>query len=304
MFYVTVLGSGATLPTLKRATTSVAVQREGDIFLFDCGEGTQVQWLKAGLRRGKLRAICISHTHGDHVNGLVGFLQTLGLHGRERPLILVGPPGLKDIIKCAKETVGLRTSYHLEEIESTGGPVIEMGGCTVSCRVLDHHRNPTLGFRVEEAERPGRFDVEAALGLGVPEGPLFGALQRGERVELPNGTVVVASQVLGLPRAGSALAYCVDTRPCEGALKLARRVDLLIFDSTFSEDLSFEANEKGHSTARQAAQIAVDAGANQLLLIHLSERYGSRKRLRVLLEEASSLFPQVEVAHDLMEIQV
>ena len=304
MFYVTVLGSGATLPTLKRATTSVAVQRDGDIFLFDCGEGTQLQWLKAGLRRGKLRAICISHTHGDHVNGLVGFLQTLGLHGRERPLTLVGPPGLEDIIKCAEKTVGLRTPFRLETIESTGGPVIEMGGCTVSCRVLDHHRNPILGFRVEEAERPGRFDVEAALGLGVPEGPLFGALQRGERVELPNGTVVEASQVLGLPRPGSALAYCVDTSPCEAALELARRVGLLIFDSTFGEDLSFEANDRGHSTARQAAQIAVDAGANHLLLIHVSERYASRKRLSELLEEARSLFPQAEVAHDLMEIKV
>ena len=166
--------------------------------------------------------------------------------------------------------------------------------------MLDHHR-VTLGFRVEEAERPGRFDVEAALELGVPEGPLFGALQRGERVELPNGTVVEASQVLGLPRPGSALAYCVDTRPCEGALKLAHRVGLLIFDSTFSEDLSFEASEKGHSTARQAAQIAADAGANHLLLIHISARHVDASPL---LKEARSLFPQVEVAHDLMEIQV
>jgi ribonuclease Z len=304
MFYVTVLGSGATLPTLQRHTTSVAVQREGDIFLFDCGEGTQLQWLKAGLRRGKLRAICITHTHGDHVNGLVGFLQTLGLHGRERPLTLVGPPGLGKIIKCAKETVGLRTPYHLETIESTGGPVIEMDGCTVSCQVLEHHGKATLGFRVEEAERPGRFDVEAALGLGVPEGPLFGALQRGEQVELPDDTVVDPSQVLGLARPGSALAYCPDTRPCEGALKLAHRVGLLIFDSTYSEELSFEANERGHSTARQAAQMAVDAGANHLLLIHFSERYASRKRLNGLLEEARSLFLQVELAHDLMEIQV
>ena len=300
MFYVTVLGSGASLPTLRRATTCVAVQREGDIFLFDCGEGTQLQWVKAGLRAGKLRAIFISHTHGDHVNGLVGFLQTLGLHGREQPLTVVGPPGLKGLLEAAREHVGLRTPYVLKAIESTGGPVIEMGGCTVSCRVLDHHR-VTLGFRVEEAERPGRFDVEAALELGVPEGSLFGALQRGERVELPNGTVVEASQVLGLPRPGSALAYCVDTRPCEGALTLAHRVGLLIFDSTFSEDLSFEASEKGHSTARQAAQIAADAGANHLLLIHISARHVDASPL---LKEARSLFPQVEVAHDLMEIQV
>jgi len=300
MFDVTVLGSGASLPTLRRQTTAVAVQREGDLFLLDCGEGTQMQWRRAGLRFSKLRAICISHLHGDHVNGLVGFLQTLALSGREQPLDAIGPPGLRGLIDAARRHVGLRLSYPLEVIESEGGAVIEADEYTVSCRPLDHGI-ATLGFRIEEADRPGHFDVVAAHRLGVPEGPLFGRLQRGDTVELDDGTVVEPSQVLGSARSGSTLAYCVDTRPCAGAVELARGADLFIGDSTFTEELSVEARQRGHSTARQAAEMAVQAGALRLLLIHVSARYHDP---RALLDEARAVFSGAEVAHDLMKLQV
>jgi ribonuclease Z len=300
MFHVTVLGSGASLPTLRRQTTAVAVQREGDLFLFDCGEGTQLQWRRAGLRFGKLRAICISHLHGDHVNGLTGFLQTLSLLEREQPLAVIGPPGLQGLIDAARQHVGLRPPYSLEVIESEGGPLIEAEEYTVSCRVLDHGI-VTLGFCIEEGDRPGRFDVEAARRLGVLEGPMFGRLQRGETVELDDGTVVEPSQVLGSPRPGSAVAYCVDTRPCEAAVELARGTNLFICDSTFTEELSLEARRRGHSTAGQAAEMAAKAGAGRLLLIHVSARYHDP---RPLLAEASPLFSEVEVAYDLMEVRV
>ena len=300
MFHVTVLGSGASLPTLQRQTTAVAVQREGDVFLFDCGEGTQLQWRRAGLRFSKLRAICISHLHGDHVNGLVGFLQTLALSGREQPLEVIGPPGLRGLIGAARKHVGLRLAYGLEVRESDGGLLIETDEFVVSCAGLDHGI-ATLGFRIEETERPGRFDVEAAKDLGVPEGPLFGRLQRGDAVELDDGTVIEPAAVLGSPRLGSTVAYCVDTRPCEGAMGLAHQATLFICDSTFTEELTLEARKRGHSTARQAAEMAAGAGAGRLLLIHVSARYHDP---RPLLEEASSLFSPVEVAHDLMEIQV
>jgi len=300
MFHLTVLGSGASLPTLQRHTTSVAAQRGGDLYLIDCGEGTQLQWRRAGLRFSKLRAICISHMHGDHVNGVVGLLQTLALGGREDGLHLIGPPGLRGYIDAARSHVGLRLTYPLQLHESEGGVLLESDGYTLSCAPLDHGL-PTLGFRLEEMPRPGRFNVDAARALGVPEGPLFGRLQRGEVVELDDGSTVEPAQVLGDPRAGSIVAYCVDTRPCEGALQLGRNADLLICDSTFTEELTIEARRRGHSTARQAAQMAAEAGAKRLLLIHASARYHDS---RALLQEAGAVFPDVEVAHDLMELQI
>lgn len=300
MFHLTVLGSGASLPTLQRHTTSVAVQRGGDLYLLDCGEGTQLQWRRAGLRYSKLRAICISHLHGDHVNGLVGLLQTLGLNGREQGLELFGPPGLRGLIEAARRHVGLRIGYPLEIREVEGGVLLEHAEYRVECGALDHGPT-TLGFRFHELPRPGRFDVEAARRLGVPEGPLFGRLQRGEAVTLDDGTTVKPPQVLGEPRPGSTIVYCVDTRPCDGAVELGRDADLFICDATFTEELTVEARRRGHSTARQAAEMAQRAGARRLLLIHVSARYHDP---RALLQEAGAVFSRVEVARDLMEIQV
>jgi ribonuclease Z len=300
MFHLTVLGSGASLPTLQRHTTSVAVQRGGDLYLLDCGEGTQLQWRRAGLRFSKLRAICISHMHGDHVNGVVGLLQTLALGGREEKLELFGPPGIRGYIEAARTHVGLRLSYPFKVHEREGGDLLTGDGHKLTCAPLDHGL-PTLGFRLEELPRAGRFDVAAAQELGVPEGPLFGRLQRGETVELADGTTVRPEQVLGEPRSGSTVTYCVDTRPCDGAIELARGADLFICDATFTEELTVEARRRGHSTARQAAEMAARAGAGRLLLIHVSARYHDP---RALLQEAGAVFPDVEVAHDLMELQI
>ena len=300
MFHITVLGSGASLPTLQRQTTAVAVQREGDLYLLDCGEGTQLQWRRAGLRFSKLRAICISHLHGDHVNGLVGFLQTLSLGGREHGLEVIGPPGIKALLDAARRHVGLRLAYPLGVRESDGGTVIEAGGHAVRCGLLDHGI-PTLGYAIVEEPKAGRFDVGTARRLGVPEGPLFGKLQRGETVRLEDGSEVEPSQVLGAPRPGRTVAYCVDTRPCDGAVELARGADLFLCDATFAEELTLEARNRGHSTAGQAAKMALRAGAGRLVLIHISARYHDA---RPLLDEATGIFPDVVVAYDLMQIQV
>jgi len=300
MFHLTVLGSGASLPTLQRQTTSVAVQRGGDLYLLDCGEGTQLQWRRAGLRFSKLRAICISHMHGDHVNGVVGLLQTLALGGREEKMELIGPPGIRGYIDAARTHVGMRLSYPLKIRESEGGELLEQDGYKLSCAPLDHGL-PTLGFRIEELPRPGRFDLSAAEQLGVPEGPLFGRLQRGDAVVLEDGTTVRPEQVLGEPRPGSTVAYCVDTRPCQGAIELARDADLFACDATFTEELTVEARRRGHSTARQAAAMAETAGARRLLLIHVSARYHDPRALQ---QEAAAVFTPVDVAHDLMELQV
>ncbi len=300
MFDITVLGSGASLPTLHRQTTSVAVQREGDLYLLDCGEGMQLQWRRAGLRFSKLRAICISHLHGDHVNGLVGFLQTLSLGGREHGVEVIGPPGIKGLLDAARRHVGMRLAYPLTVTESRGGTVLRADGHEIRCALLDHGID-TLGYAIAEAEKPGRFDVVEAQRLGVPEGPLFGRLQRGEPVVLEDGTKVEPTQVLGAPRPGRTVAYCVDTRPCDAAIELARGADVFFCDATFTEELTLEARKRGHSTARQAAQMATEAGVARLVLIHVSARYHDP---RPLLDEAALVFPKVQVASDLMELQV
>jgi len=277
----------------------VAVQREGDLYLLDCGEGTQLQWRRAGLRFSKLRAICISHLHGDHVNGLVGLLQTLSLGGREHPLEVIGPPGIEALLEAARTHVGLRLTYPFDVQESRGGTVIEGPGYKVRCELLDHGV-ATLGYAIVEQPRPGRFDVAEARRLGVPEGPLFGRLQRGETIHLADGSEITPEQVLGHPRPGSSVAYCVDTRPCDAAVRLARHADVFLCDATFTEELTLEARKRGHSTARQAAEMAARAEAKRLVLIHVSARYHDT---RPLLDEAAGVFPRVEVAHDLMEIQ-
>ena len=300
MFRAVILGSGASLPTLQRQSAAVAVQYEGDLYLFDCGEGTQLQWRRAALRFGRLRAICISHLHGDHINGLVGLLQTLSLADRSEPLVLCGPPGIADYWHAIRRYQGVGLGYPLEIIESEGGTVLERQGYGIHCAYLDHGPR-TLGFCVAEDERPGRFDTTAAEALGVVEGPDYGRLQRGESVSSTSGDRVTPEQVLGPARPGRRLAYCADTRPCAGAVELARDASLFICDATFGSELEKEARSRGHSTARQAAEMAAEAGAERLLLSHISARYHDA---RPLLAEARDVFPNTEVANDLMEIEL
>lgn len=300
MFRVVILGSGASLPTLQRQSAAVAVQYEGDIHLLDCGEGTQLQWRRAGLRFGRLRTICISHLHGDHLNGLVGLLQTLSLADRTEPLAVHGPPGLADYLEALRRYQGVRVGYPLEVLESEGGDLVHGDGYRVHAAPLDHGIF-TLGFAVAEEDRPGRFDVENARRLGLEPGPAYGRLQRGESVSGPGGEEILPEQVLGPTRRGRKVAYCVDTRPCAGAVELARGATIFLADSTFASDLAREARARGHSTAAQAAEMAREAEVQRLILTHISARYGDP---RPLLEEAREVFPRTEVAADLMEVLV
>lgn len=298
MFRAVILGSGASLPTLRRQAPAAALQRKGEIFLLDCGEGTQLQWRRAGLRFGKLRAILVSHLHGDHLNGLVGFLQTLSLADRVDPLTVYGPPALRDYLRAMRRHIGLRLAYPLQVEDCIEGRLARGDGYELLCAALDHGP-PTYGFALAEDPKPGRFDVETARRLGIPEGPLFGRLQRGEEITTPAGQQVRPDQVLGPARPGRRVAYCVDTRPCRGAVDLARDADLFICESTFAEELAEEARRRGHATARQAAEMARQANVRQLLLTHLSARYHDP---RPLLEEAREVFPDTHVAEDLTEV--
>ena len=302
------LGTSSGKPTLKRNVSALAVAREGEWLLFDCGEGTQTQIIRAGLSASRLSAIFITHLHGDHFNGLAGLLSTMGMDRRERELTLVGPVGIREYLDTLAKLKVLFVNYPLRLVELSreqmqAGALMtvhETKEYTVLAAALDH-RVFALGYRVDEKPRPGRFNLERARELGIPEGPLFGRLQSGQPVQLEDGRTIQPSDVLGEPRLGKSVTYCLDTRPCVASVELARRVDLLVHEATYTSEYDEEARQYGHSTAAQAAQTAKDAEAARLLLTHFSTRYADATPL---VEEARQIFPESLLAYDLMEVEV
>jgi ribonuclease Z len=330
MMKIIPLGTSSGKPTLTRNVSAVAVTGEGEWWLFDCGEGTQMQIARARLSANRLAGVFITHLHGDHFNGLAGLLSSMGLDRRERGLVLVGPPGIGEYLETLKRLKILFVNFPLELREvgaadfapgrssrlGSGAPALDAAGrvaaggesasvyesarYTVVARPLDH-RVFALGYRVAERTRPGRFNLERARALGIPEGPLYGRLQSGHDVQLADGRIIHPADVLGPPRPGKSVAYCLDTRPCADAKTLARGVDWLIHEATYTEDLIEEARDYGHSTAAQAARTAREAGARRLLITHISTRYPDAA---LLLEEARAVFPATTLAEDLMELEV
>ena len=301
------LGTSSGRPTLTRNVSALAVVADGEWWLFDCGEGAQMQVVRAGLSFHRLAGIFITHLHGDHFNGLPGLLSTMALERREAPLTLVGPAGIGEYLDTLGRLRILFCNYPVQ-ITQFGveafcdreeAEVYASARFTVVTRPLDH-RIFSLGYRIAERTRPGRFNVERARELGIPPGPLFGRLQAGHSIGLPDGRVIEPSEVLGPPRPGRSVAYCLDTRPCSNATALARGVDWLIHEATYTEELVDEANSYGHSTARQSAEAARAAGARNLLITHFSSRYADPLPL---LEEARAIFPGATMAEDLMPIE-
>jgi ribonuclease Z len=295
---ITFLGTGSGVPTLQRNLACVALQREGELFLLDAGEAAQIGMRRAGLGWARLEALLISHMHGDHVTGLPGVMMSLQMIGREAPLTVIGPPGIGGWIRCFRRSMQTGFSYEVRVIEADGpGVVWEMPDYQIVCAPLDH-RLFCLGFSLRERPRPGRFNVAAAVALGVPMGERFGRLQRGEAVEVTDeaGTrLVTPDQVLGPPRPGLSVAYCTDTRPCESSVELARGADLLIHEGTFDATMPEEAAAKGHSTVVEAAEIARAAGVRRLMITHISPRYGD---VELLKEQARAVFLETSIARD------
>lgn len=298
---VTFLGTGSGVPSPERGLASVAVQRQGELILFDCGEATQIQYRRAALGFAPLSTIAISHMHGDHVTGLMGLLMSLQMADREEPLDLFGATGVGEYVRVNKRCLHTRFGYELR-VQEADGPMVfrETEEYRISAAPLDH-RLLCLGFRLEEKPRPGRFSLETARALGVPEGPLFGRLQRGEAVTFDDGRNITPEQVLGPARPGAVFAYCTDTRPCDNAVELARGADLLIYEGTFEGGMEVEARKKGHSTVVDAARIAAAAGVRELVITHLSPRYGDTGFLR---DQARAVFPNTRIARDLMRVEV
>jgi ribonuclease Z len=280
------------------------VERKGRILLFDCGEGTQYRLMHADLSRARIDAIFVTHLHGDHCYGLPGLLSTMALQQRRDPVTMVLPDGAQAMLEGipGADPAELPFPVEIREVGDglTEALVYEADELTVTARPL-RHRCFAMGFRLQERDRPGRFHPERARALGVPEGPAFARLQGGAAVTLDDGTTVRPGQVLGPPRSGISVAYVTDTRPCEDGRALAADVDLLYHDATFADALHERAVETGHSTAREAATVAREAGARRLLLGHISARYGDTAPLAV---EARSVFPQVEVAEELYRYEL
>lgn len=302
------LGTSSGKPTLRRNVSALAVVGEGEWWLFDCGEGAQMQIARAGLSPQKLVGIFISHLHGDHFNGLPGLLSSMALDNREKPLTLVAPTGVGEYLELTARLKICFVNYPLNLIEfnekSFAGDVqalvYESEKFTVVARPLDH-RIFALGYRLEEKTKPGRFNLERARELGIPAGPLYSQLQAGNSVTLNDGRVIHPSEVLGEPRPGKVVSYCLDTRPCINAVKLSEDADWLIHEATFTEEYIEESHHFGHSTAIQAAEIAAEALAKRLLITHFSSRYTD---IRPLVEEARQVFPETYAAEDLMEFEV
>jgi len=296
---VVFLGTSGSAPTARRATSALLVRRGGERLLFDCGEGTQRQLLQSSVGLVDLREIYLTHYHLDHWLGLPGMLKTFALRDRDAPLAVHGPPGLKDLFAELRRVVG-RLSYPLDLVEVSGGDCLQREGYRILV-VPVAHATAAVGYAVVEEPRPGRFDVARADALGIPVGPERGALQRGESVTLPDGRVLTPDAVLGPVRAGRTVVYSGDTAPSADVLRaVAEGAELLVHEATFAEEESERAAETNHSTARQAAEIARDAGVALLALTHISPRYFGPELLR----EARDIFPATVVPRDFDTIEV
>lgn len=295
---VVFLGTSGSSPTAQRALPATLVRRGGEKLLVDCGEGTQRQLLRSDVGLVELEEVFLTHFHADHYLGLPGMLKTFSLRGRELPLTVYGPPGLRDLLQALRRVFG-RLEYELAIVELEPGDLLERDGYRLETFPVDHGVS-AVGYALREADRPGRFDVQRADALGVPDGPARGALQRGETVSLAEGTEVTPSQVLGPPRAGRTLVLAGDTAPCASVVEAAEGADLLVHEATFLADERERARETLHSTAGEAALVAREARVRMLALTHLSTRYFGHQAV----EEARELFPETVVPRDFDVVEI
>ncbi len=270
------------------------------MFLLDCGEGTQRQMMRYGVGFST-DDILITHLHSDHYLGLTGLLRTMSLQGRRDPLRIWGPPGSAPTLRIVRDLGGDRLAFEAQVGELAPGEAIEADAYRIEAFRTEHSRE-SVGYALIEDPRPGRFDVDQARSLGVPEGPLFGRLHRGETITLEDGRVVDPAHLVGPPRPGRRLVYTGDTRPSSYTVEVARGADVLVHEATFETEEAQRARETGHSTAEQAARVASKAGVKRLVLTHISARYAERPDR--LLEQARAVFPRCELARDGWSIEV
>lgn len=291
------VGTAASAPTARRGLAALVVRRGGDVLLFDCGEGTQRQLIKS-IGLADLEHIFISHYHADHFLGLPGMLKTFALRGRELPLTIYGPHGLERTMADLEPLYG-RLPYELTIYELQPGEELGFKGFSVTAFEVDH-QGVAVGYAIVERDRPGRFDEDEAVRLGVTPGADFGVLQRGGEVVTADGTTVTPDQVLGEARLGRKIVYSGDTAPCESLRIAAYQADVLVHESSFGDEEAERAAETRHSTARQAAEVAKAAEVKMLCLTHVSGRYFGKE----LRDQAREVFANTELPRDFDEVEV
>ncbi len=299
-----ILGTGGMMPLPRRFLTSVLLRREGDLFLFDCGEGTQVTLKMLNLRWKKISSIFISHMHADHVTGLPGMLMLSSQVDRDEPLYIYGPKKLKQYINETRRILDMYINYEIVVTELKGEQVIiDTDEYEIACFPLNHTK-PCLGYTFTEKIRPGVFHPEQAEALSVPKGPLWSQLQHGETVTLDDGRIVRPEDVLGEPRRGRKFSFVTDTSYLPDTASYVSNSDLFICEGMFEHKLIETAHEKKHLTAKQAGIIAAEAsGVDRMGLIHYSPRYTDRD-LKVLLQEAREEFPKTFLTRDRQKIDI
>ena len=298
-----ILGCGGMMPLPYRHLTSVLLRRDGDLFLFDGGEGTQVSLKRLNLKWKKINCIFVSHTHADHVTGLPGILMLSAQVDRTEPLYIYGPPKIKEYIETSRRVLDMYINYPIIVKEITAPCVVHTGEDYVVRAFPLEHTKTCVGYTLEENDRPGEFNPELARSLNVPCGPLWSKLQHGEEVQASDGSIVKPEQVLGAKRSGRKFSFVTDTLFKPSIIDEVRGSDLLICEGMFEEALADQAREKKHMTATQAATIAKEADVRRMCMIHYSPRY-TDKELHILLEEAQKIWPKAELSRDRMQIDI
>ncbi|MEM2899264.1 MAG: ribonuclease Z [Thermoplasmata archaeon] len=295
------LGTGGSWPSKDRNVTSIALQHNGEVILMDCGEGTQRQLMRSSISFMQIEKILITHLHGDHFLGLPGLVQSMGLNNRERPLEILCPKGAKEILNIFLSVGYFTRDFEINIREVSDGECIDFEKYLIKA-VSSDHLVPTLAYRFEEPPRKGMFDLEKAKRLGIPPGKLYSRLQNGETIEY-KGTKITPEMVIGPKRKGRSIVYSGDTRPCERIVELAKECNVLIHEGLVDDNLREKANEYGHSTITQAAEVAYRANVGKLFIVHISPRYKLEDNPS-LEEKARKVFPNTIVATDLMEYEV
>ncbi|GGG88052.1 ribonuclease Z [Paenibacillus radicis (ex Gao et al. 2016)] len=299
------LGTGAGRPTKERNVTSIALRLPDPdcaLWLFDAGEATQHQFMRTPLKLNKLEALFVTHLHGDHTFGIPGLLSTRSYVGGNGPMKVFGPPGIRELVDTSLRLSGTRLDYEIAYTEIEEGIIFEDERFIVEARALEH-RLPCFGYRITERDRPGKLQVEKLKELGVPEGPLYGSLKKGQDVSLPDGTVVRAAEVAGTPIKGRIVTILGDTKPCDNTVILGRDADLLVHEATFADGQQEKAHLYGHSTTVEAAEAARAAGARQLVMTHFSTRF-TAEQIPALEQEAQEIFPESTAAYDLYHTSI
>ena len=292
---ITFLGTAGSWPTKERSASAIALDMEKEVILLDCGEGTQRQLFRSPVSFMRVRRVLITHFHGDHFLGLPGLIQSMGLNNRTEPLDVYGPRGAREFVEMILRLGYFTQKFPVAVHEMAPGDVLDLGSYAVRAAAA-RHPVPALAYRVEEKEKRGRFDAEKARSLGM-RGADFARVEAGETLTI-GGRVIPPDLVLGPPRPGRSVTYSGDSSPAPEVVQLARGSDVLIHEATTAEDLEGEANQWGHSSAHQAAEIAREAGVGLLFLTHFSSRYPEAEPLEA---EARRTFPESHAAQDLRE---